>query len=89
MRSTKKKALAPLFWGFDYCGVTTCFFYNAKNKKKLKKYMNNIEFSFIGKITIDRNKLYRALVLITIQVKKLQSSLSQLQSTNNKTTLRT
>lgn len=38
--STKEKASAPLFWGFEYCGVATYFLYITKRnkKKKLKKY---------------------------------------------------
>ena len=68
MPSTKKKDLAPLFWVLIIVDLPLVF-YNAKNNKKLKKDMNNIEFSFIWTITIDRNKLYKALVLITIQVK--------------------
>ena len=64
------------FWLLWSHHLVFFFFFNAKNKKKLKKDMNNFEFSFIWTTTIDRYKLYKALVLITIQVKKLQSSLS-------------
>ena len=46
MPSTKKKDLAPLFWVLIIVDLPLVF-YNAKNKKKLKKDMNNIEFSFI------------------------------------------
>ena len=46
MPSTKKKDLAPLFWVLIIVDLPLVF-YNAKNNKKLKKDMNNIEFSFI------------------------------------------
>ena len=45
--SQKEMATAPLFWEFDYCGVTAYFYRLQKKLKTNTNYMNNIEFSFI------------------------------------------
>ena len=51
----QKRKILHLSFGVLIIVDLPLVFYNAKNKKKLKKDMNNIKFSCIWTITIDRN----------------------------------